>query len=98
MLSTFTARRAQHIDRYTRTGSAPIGSSLNPRSVTGFVGGGLQFFMSSHVTVNASPSLNFGTAGSFTIDAWIKGHASPIVSNIPASFSPGYAVFNDGSS
>ena len=79
------------------TATGTIGPNSNPRSGAGFVGGGLQFFMSSHVTITASNSLDFfGTTGSFTVDAWIKGHASPIVSNIPASFSPGYAVYNDG--
>lgn len=77
----------------TGTASAPIGPNLNPRSVTAFVGGGLQFFMTTHVTVNTSLSLHFGNTGSFTIDAWIKGHGSPIVSNM--SGSSGYAVRND---
>lgn len=78
------------------TASATIGSSLNPRSVTGFVGNGLNFFLGSRVRVSPSPSLNFGSTAatntSFTIDAWIKGLGGPIVSNFNLSTKLGYTV------
>jgi hypothetical protein len=72
------------------TASGPIGS--NPKSVPGFVGNGLNFFFGSRVSVTPSPSLNFGTNTSFTIDAWIKGGQSPIVSNYDSSTGKGYSI------
>jgi hypothetical protein len=78
------------------TASAPIGSG-GVQSFPGFVGKGLNFHFQGRVTVNPSSTLDFGTNKSFTIDAWIKGHASPIVSNV-SSTQVGYSVFfgNDG--
>jgi hypothetical protein len=77
------------------TATGPIGPSSNPKSATGFVGKGLNFFGGSRVMVKADPSLDFGTDKSFTIDAWVKGHTSPIVSNYASSTKPVayYSVF-----
>jgi Concanavalin A-like lectin/glucanases superfamily len=82
------------------TASSSIGSSSssNPKSVTGFVGKGLNFYFGKNVSVSSSPShsLDFGTGKSFTIDAWIKGHASPIVSNYDTISKTGYSLVFDG--
>jgi hypothetical protein len=79
------------------TASGPIGSGgSSPKSFTGFVGNGLNFVFGNRVTVQPSPSLDFGTIKSFTIDAWIKGNASPIVSNYDISTKTGYSVVFDG--
>lgn len=77
--------------------SAPIGPPGGPpKSVTGFVGKGMNFYFQSRVTVNHSGRLGFGIDKSFTIDAWIKGHESPIVSNFDKISHFGYSVFNAG--
>jgi Concanavalin A-like lectin/glucanases superfamily len=80
------------------TASAPIGSNP-PKSVTGFVGNALNFYFQARVNVNPSTSLDFRNDKSFTIDAWIKGRASPIVGNLgPPSAKVGYLlhIANDG--
>jgi len=78
----------------TATASAAIGSSTPPQSLTAFVGKGLKFYFGSHVTINGpSPSLSFGTGGRFTIDAWIKAHAAPIVSNYNLATNRGYGLY-----
>jgi hypothetical protein len=81
------------------TASSPIGTGTNsnPRSVTGFVGNGLIFHAQVRVKVGPNSKLDFGTAKSFTIDAWIKGNASPIVSNYTSGNTTGYySLFYDG--
>jgi hypothetical protein len=76
------------------TASGAIGPSGNPQSVTAFVGKGLRFYSGSHITVNGpSPSLNFGTNGKFTIDAWFKGHNAPIVGNYNTATKTGYHLY-----
>jgi hypothetical protein len=78
------------------TASGPIGSGSNPKSVAGFVGNGLNFFFGSRVNVPSNSSLDFGTNTSFTIDAWVKGQPSPIVSNFDITTKIGYSVVFDG--
>ena len=80
------------------TTNGPIGPPGGPpKSATGFVGKGMNFYFQNRVTVNHSGRLGFGTDKSFTIDAWIKGHAGPIVSNFDTGTKFGYSLFNDGS-
>lgn len=63
-----------------------------PQPGPGMVGNALLFFFHNYARVNNSPSLNFGTTGSFSIDAWIKGGAGPILGNLsPAPSIRGYA-------
>ena len=78
--------------------SAPIGPSGNPKTVPGFVGNGMNFYFGGRVSVPSSSSLNFGPPAassnrSFTVDAWIKGHVSPIASNYKVSARLGYSVY-----
>src|SRR5229473_2711644 len=56
------------------TTSDPIGTG-GIKSGPGNVGNALNFFFGGTVKVNHNLSLDFGTSKSFTIDAWIKGHA-----------------------
>lgn len=53
----------------------------------------LNFWAQSRVKIAAHPSLDFGTSKSFTIDAWINGHPSPIVSNYDPNTNTGYSLF-----
>jgi hypothetical protein len=84
-----------------RTGLNPGTATPNPigtgshdiKSVAGTVGTGLNFFFGNRVNVATHPSLDFGTTGSFTIDAWIKGTASPIVVNYNPSTQHGYSLY-----
>jgi len=83
------------------TASGTIGANGNPRSVPGFVGNGLNFFFGTRVNIPNSPSLSFGPPAvpqntSFTVDAWIKGRPSPIVSNFSLANELGYTVTFDG--
>jgi hypothetical protein len=71
------------------TASVPIGSG-GINSFPGFVGTGLNFYFQNRVTVGSNSSLDFGTSKSFTIDAWIKGNAGPIVSNYNSASTAGY--------
>jgi Concanavalin A-like lectin/glucanases superfamily len=77
------------------TASGPIGSG-GIKSFPGEVGNGLNFFFQGRVAVGNNPSLDFGTSKSFTIDAWIKGSASPIVSNYDLATKTGYSLVYDG--
>ncbi|MEK6282181.1 MAG: LamG domain-containing protein [Acidobacteriota bacterium] len=74
------------------TASNTIGSSSNPKSVAGFVGNGMNFYFGTRVRIKPNSSLDFGSNKSFTIDAWIKGHSSPIVNNVTSTKS-GYGLF-----
>jgi hypothetical protein len=81
---------ADVLGKHPGTASGPIGTGQYPKPMTGFVGGGLNFAFQSHVSVPDSPDLDFGTKTSFTIDAWVKGLPSPIVSNYNISTALGY--------
>jgi hypothetical protein len=72
--------------------SGAIGPGGPPKSMPGFVGTGLNFFFQGKVTVSPSLDLDFGTGKSFTIDAWIKGHDSPIIGNLGPSHR-GYSLY-----
>ena len=76
--------------------SGGIGSTGSPKSVAGLVKTGLNFFSQNHVTVNPNSTLNFGKTKSFTVDGWIKGHSSPIVSNHTSPNTAGFALRHDG--
>ncbi len=73
--------------------SNTIGSSSSPNSAAGFVGKGMNFYFGNRVTVKSNSSLDFGTNKSFTLDAWIKGHPSPIVISNVKSTKAGYGMF-----
>jgi hypothetical protein len=75
------------------TASGPIGPIGPPKTVPGFVGNGLNFFFGSKVSINPSPSLDFGTNKNFTIDAWIKGRNGPILGNYKIITNIGYFVY-----
>jgi hypothetical protein len=78
------------LGNHNGTASGPIGTG-GPRPMTGFVGGGLNFAFKSQVSVvDSGNDLNFGTKSSFTIDAWIKGLPSPLLSNYNISNNEGY--------
>jgi hypothetical protein len=77
--------------------SIGTGSQSTPKSVTGFVGNGMNFYFGSRVNVKKHSSLDFGKNKSFTIDAWFKGHTSPIVGNYTSGNTTGYySLFSDG--
>jgi hypothetical protein len=79
------------------TASDPIGVLNGPKSAMGLVGNGLIFFAQGRVTIpNSSGSLDFEPNKSFTVDAWIKGHTGPIVSNYNISTKLGYSLLIDG--
>src|SRR5207244_184471 len=67
-----------------------------PLSKIGFVGKGMNFFFGKRVKISPSLTTDFGTTKSFTIDAWIKGHAGPIVTNYDINLKTGFSVVNDG--
>lgn len=76
--------------------SAPIGPRRSSQIRYRICRQGMNFYFQSRVTVNHSGRLGFGIDKSFTIDAWIKGHESPIVSNFDKISHFGYSVFNAG--
>jgi hypothetical protein len=75
------------------TATSAIGSSSFIRSFPGTVGTGLNFWGSNRVKTVHNGSLDFGMTNSFTIDAWIKGTASPIVVNYNPSTQHGYSLY-----
>jgi concanavalin A-like lectin/glucanase superfamily protein len=72
------------------TASVSIGGS-GITSKPGLVGSGLNFFFGARV--NANTSVDFD--GSFTIDAWVNGTTSPIVSSYRSGNKTGFSLVFD---